>query len=237
MFTRFYVDLDCVFDTRAGLIYTIYPDIADSVLSSPSYHNRLNDDMSLVDPRMDKDYFMEMWAKRDIEILKSSVRTKFCEDLSNEVSELVVTRATGVDVTTIEITINLWPYTLYDSTKQALIRVFEDLYGFEKVNLVSIMPDFLVPSILAEYQFIAIYDLNQWLTYHIEKLNQTPLFGRRMLAPIRLAVIPSNLIDLPAIIEEAEIKLKPFFIYEPQHMSVFSFDVPKEEKAESYPVG
>lgn len=170
-------DLDAMFDSRMGTLLTMREDLA-SVLPLMEYRRRTMDDWTaLTGGAITTEAFNERYAQRDLATLKRCIITGMVPVLMNYIDSLKERFFRGVDVTSISVDINSYPYTLpgpIADTFQNCLRVL--LPTYVNVNMCRHSPESMTPTFLKKhYSGWITYDLDTWMALHKEELLGVPI--------------------------------------------------------------
>lgn len=170
-------DMDAMFDSRMGTLLCLREDLP-KVLPLAAYRGRTMDDWeTLTGGAITQEAFNERYARRDILVLKRSIITGMVPVLMNYVDSLKERFFRGVDITSISVDINSWPYTLpgpLAETFQNCLRTL--LPAYVQVNMCHHSPASMTPTFMGgHYNGWITYDLDSWLAMHKEELLGVPI--------------------------------------------------------------
>jgi hypothetical protein len=182
---RLLVDLDALLDTRFGTILGLNKDAAAPIVES-GYHSRMLDDFETPSKGLiTNEAFRDAYAKRDIETLKRSIMTGIPTILRTHVDNLEERRLRQVDVESISVTINTWPYIL----PGPLLQQYKTVFGLTLpehvgIGITRIDPKDLPPIRLREeYDGWCTYDLDAWMKLHYQDLLRVRCNQVTVIAP------------------------------------------------------
>lgn len=179
------LDLDCLFDTRMGTLLDLDPDLTQH-LDPKAYRERERDDFTQVTQgRVTTEAFQARYATRDITVLQKSLVSGIVPVLLTYVDGLKERLFRKVDVSSIRIDLNLYPYTLPGPILETItgcLRVL--LPTWVEVGVGSYKAERLTPEFFDKYYNGWItYDLHTWLTVHNEALLVKPLTQLSAIVP------------------------------------------------------
>lgn len=183
---RALVFVDMVLDTVYGTVKQLNEDLAELLVMSPGYRLRHHDNLSeLTNGAIDDAEFKTLYAARDIETLYHSKMTDFVQHLREDMLEGVNDMLRGVQVDSLVVDINFWPYELDAASMETVRRsIAYFLPPQVTVNSVRIDPGFLTPRYLdGAYEMMAIYDHEDWLGPQTEALIEMPIPNFVVLTP------------------------------------------------------
>lgn len=229
---RAYAEIDALFDTRMGAISQLDGEWAKRLLDHPEqlYFKRLRDNFKDIFPAFPQKEYEEIYAKRGMDVFFDSMPTEAITEFSKFNLTFRNGALEGMDEERLVLDLNMYPYTLSDTLK---VRLREELLlatGYDEVNFVSLLPEFIVPSHLNKYTHIVMYDLNGWLMSNHAALEKHPLPGREMICPVIFNEIPKKLSEVTQIVNTAVETFRGTFTYRPQPLSRFSIFMPAMEK-------
>lgn len=173
---RLLLDLDALLDTRMGTLLLLNKAAASAAIEN-GYHTRLNDGFGkLTGGLITDEQFTEAYAKRDIDTLKKSIITGIPHVLVTYVETLKVRLLRNLEVDSISIDLNIYPYILPGPDVQMMIHAFGTIIpDYVKINVTRLSPDQLPPDVFkAAYNGWATYNFDEWFQAH----HQTLLFKR-----------------------------------------------------------
>ncbi len=170
------VELDCLLDTRLGLIAMHKPEFVDPLLKA-NYRNRKTDRLELLVPTFPGEWFRDAYAKRDKEVLKHSRLAPSVSLLSAMTNGLEVQKYDTPYVEKIEVEINYYPYKL---TKAEIKMLCDVVYYYcsaeSKVTAVSRPIEDYTPTMLKDkYGGLIVYSVDKWVTAHHQELMRTKI--------------------------------------------------------------
>lgn len=177
--------MDAMVDSRMGTLLTMRDDIS-SVLPLKAYRQRTMDDWTaLTDGAISHEAFVERYARRDLSVLKRSIITGMVPVLMNYVDTLKERFFRGVDVSSISVDINTWPYILpgpIAESYQNCLRVL--LPAYVQIGVCHLSPEECTPTFMKNnYSGWITYDLHPWLAMHQDELLGVPVNELAVITP------------------------------------------------------
>ena len=170
----FYVALDVLLDTRFGCLVTHFGDKTLDMTKDyfVRQYERFGDLRSAE--------FIELYKKRDKEVLKNSVITNFINILSDFIKDAEYKNTYSPELTVPAIVVNVYPYVLTDAeTDMIRNAMYFRLQKEIQIDIVNINYKNLTPKFVeGNYQIMAMYDYYIWL-------DQQTLLGNVHKYPIR----------------------------------------------------
>ena len=232
-----YADIDTIFDTRIATLFKYYPDLVEYLLENDLYHTRDTDAFG----DLKRSEFYELYKKRDVSILKGSVRTEILTVIARILLEMEEKRIEMPFMQMTQLHVNTYPYFLTEEDKidikEALHLFFE--HKLVAIDLVSLPPLLVSPTyIRSNFEFVFMYDWVEWVDLHKDNLIKDNCMEVEFILP---ALYTDDVIDRKAIKEVLKTKETPFsslqlilagmikarFI----NPGAFSFSIPKKVKA------
>lgn len=179
------LDLDGMFDTRMGTLLSLHSDLP-SVLPIHEYRRRTIDDWdALTKGAVTTEAFNEAYAKRDLDTLKRSIISGMVPVLMNYIDSLQSRFFRGVDVSSVSVDMNTWPYALPGPLAETFKNCLRTLMPtFVNVNAVSIKPETMTPLFLkTHYSGWVTYSHHAWLEMHQLELLGNPINGVAVITP------------------------------------------------------
>lgn len=233
------LDLDAMFDTRMGTLLDLHPDIGDT-LDVKAYRSRKIDNWGvLTKGRVSDEEFKVHYAQRGIDILSKCIISGTIPLIMNYVDSIRDRYIRGVDITSISIDINTYPYTLpgpIADTLQNCLRALLPVYvqvGMCRLSIEDLSPE----MIKSHYSGWVTYDIHPWLEVYHEDLLATPLNGLSVITPKLFKREPGESIDEEEDIFKGmdkhgllEMVMEDFLHIEHINVSDFCFVVPGNHK-------
>lgn len=189
------IDLDCLLDTRIGLVATYSQPEALRCATNPEYYQRYQD--TFLDQYLEGKSWREEWKNRTQHklpdgfpsVIVASGETSFpsiiYEYIKLEINE-AIERPGLLDE--FKIAINVYPYVLPDNEIKALNDIAHAMFPhIKEVKVVSFDTKSLTPAkIRREYDSYWLYDLPNWLNTHVDEFKSmlhpnTKIFAPRLM--------------------------------------------------------
>lgn len=180
-----YLELDCLLDTRVGLV-ALHAPAAAAKLMQEAYWDRESDDFEeLTGGAVTHKQFKEWWVNRDKECLKASRPTNLIHILEQLSESLVISQVNVPFVSKLRYLVNYWPYDLDQQEIEAMKQACEILTGnVIEVNMVSISPSALTPKrVKRDMSLLIMYDYYTWMENQKDTFLVTPIPEVNMIAP------------------------------------------------------
>jgi hypothetical protein len=229
----FLIDLDACMDTRLGALSQISLEGVTAIMRN-KYWSRDTDDFELMSGGLITNaQFAAQYAIRDKETLKASMMTQLFSVLGPMTKELQYRQSQKVEIGTINVIINFWPYALDDDEKKMLMDAMSIYLAINvRISSAYIPPDHLTPKELDGLADIAImYGYNDWLTLHLEELVKSRIPMMTIMGPQILynkQILTEELLNDPETGERRDpfkvhsLIMAEFLAVEFQSSSVFS---------------
>jgi hypothetical protein len=166
------IELDCLLDTRLGTVYQMNPDLVLPLLQA-GYHNRLHNNLGLLNPDINQNLFLEKYKKRDINTLMVSRKTYLVKILAEFNLRDKIADYSYPESLRRFFTVNYYPYKLTPKQVEAYKEVLEDVLDIDpntSIKMVSIPLEKLnVPYIKTNFQRMIFVNSEPWLTYFKDK--------------------------------------------------------------------
>lgn len=185
-----YTELDSIFDTRLPILTAISYPIAEEVVSSGLYHNRIKDEFGPISA----DLFNAIYAKRKKMVLRYAGLTKIIYVVGKIYRDRITDIKNCEIRNSIKIFINTYPYDLSGSEQDELTKALCLEIGLVDIVFLKASNKQLTPAWIKDKGINSVikYDLLPWIEYHMGKGN----FEENSLANISLACPP--LLDIYA---------------------------------------
>lgn len=185
-------DMDAMVDSRMGTFLVMMEEMGidkveiPQILPLATYRKRSMDDWpAMTGGRITQEAFNERYARRGLEVLKRSIITGMVPVLLTYIDTLKERFFRGVDVSSINVDINTWPYSLPGPIAEAYQNCLRALLpAYAGVNLCRIEPKNMTPTFMkSHYTGWITYDLSPWLEVHQEELLGVPVNGLSVITP------------------------------------------------------
>lgn len=185
---RILVTLDCLIDTRLGVIAQAYPDKVAKILNR-KYYERIQD----VFPGINQEEFKTLWKNRNTDTLKSSMMTNIHLLMESFIRSSAKDVMAGGQLSNMIFDINIHPYVMDDEERQDLIGILEAIVGdAPEYNIISVPNEFLTPQhCKANYQVMVMYDFADWMRMHAPIFKEFRMPDLLIYAPQLLEKLPS----------------------------------------------
>lgn len=183
---KYFCSLDDLFDTRLGIISMINPDVAQKIFEDPNkeYLYRMHDEYLWKSLYISQEQWDQLWANRDIEVLKNSLRTHVITIISESVLEYYGNREEALSSKSTSLSINTYPYNLSETEKDILKEVIlEHIPVLENINFVVYNLNNLTINVLKEYDESYLYEFHKWMDIHGEALKNKLVTGISLRVP------------------------------------------------------
>ncbi|MNP96497.1 hypothetical protein D3C85_90820 [compost metagenome] len=163
---RALIDIDMILDTRYGTLKRIDEKLADALVFTNLYRERTDDNFDLItNGVIVREEYNALYAARDAETLFNSRMTDFVFHFRKDIMQALERIDRKVDIETIEVDINIFPYEL-DVSEAELIRASLEHYfpWPAQINIVRFSPEDLSPTFVDNsYELLAYYNHEDWL--------------------------------------------------------------------------
>lgn len=162
-------DLDTLLDTRLGVIRTIYPAAAATLLANREYWLREYTDWAqLTDGKVTNTQFQAAWEKRGVEVAQHSVVTAFQPVFHKILADCALAGLSGQSQFEVGVEINIWPYDLqHDELDELTSLVRRQLGENVPVTFCSIPLDLLTPELMTtQYAACVSFLFHDWIKLH-----------------------------------------------------------------------
>lgn len=203
-----YIDLDCLLDTRIGVIAQVNPKKAEAILNSETYHNRVRDEFDGIS----YDDFRKLWSQRNAETLKLSVLTNIIPLLTAIAQAHIQSCHEKNERFEMELVINTYPYELDTETSTEIAAAFQEkLNNIITVRSERISIGFLTPKYCREnFGVMIIYDLEPWVESQMKNFETQQMPKVTVFSPALYCKPPSS----EDAAEFDRLKTKPFAVIE-----------------------
>lgn len=183
------VSLDCLLDTRIGVIAQKYPEKVSKLLSGRSYFERIQDRFDGIE----HEEFVELYKNRNVETLKCSMMTNATLLMGTLVKTSANQVLSGSAPVRMIFDINIYPYVLDEDERNDLLGVLEFHVGdAPEYNIVSIPNEFLTPVICkSQYAVLVMYDFPDWMRMHADAFKEFRMPDLLIYAPQLLEKLPT----------------------------------------------
>lgn len=186
------VFLDALLDTRLSTMKTIRESLPSRLIATGKYMDRITDDFTSIMPTFPIEEYREAWRTRTKDVIRTEVystyMTAFVSKLIDDITLDALTNPINSHVT---MTINIAPYDLDESGREAIRGMAMQHFGLE-AEIINVPIDYCSPGMLNEsYDDVFMYEFDKWFTIHFEDLRSNPNPSLHMYAPL-LTVKPTD---------------------------------------------
>lgn len=206
---RVLIDLDCLLDTRLGLINHLNPEVASRIAKQEHYWSRDFTDWELLtEGEITNEQFNTAWKERGNDVIKQSMMTSIFLPLESTLATHRINKEEGLSDFDVALVINEWPYTLSDDVHDAIKEAVRfhlsgnPLVIFTRTSLDELTPQHMVDN----YHQVYMFDFLPWIKRHgfaLEKIH----------APDLTVVVP-RLFDQDPHDLDTEQKKKDIFFFQ-----------------------
>lgn len=210
-----YVELDALLDTRLAVVSSIDQEAAVKLVRSPEYFTRDSDDFSAI-TGIPHEQYLEAWGKRNVDVLKRSLRTGMPTLLQELMTKLEIQEENTPFRQNTDLEVNIWPYTdLNPSEREMLCLSVMAHAGIQTIpRVVCYDPRELTPQRLRhKLSGMIIYNLRDWLQHHMEVFGKVVAPEVAVLTP---ALYNGERVDLTQLANDPDLRtdVSPFALTE-----------------------
>ena len=156
---KYYIDLDSLLDTRAGLLSLNHP--ADLQAALPTWRTRTHEKFGSISCKA----WHELWKKRDRKLLTHSSVTKWLDEVYLFGVSCVMGSAARFSKIMPKVEVNTYPYVLTEKEKADMLTALNiRLNGLVTPSLIHVSPAELSPrTCQSKYVEMTMYNWVQWL--------------------------------------------------------------------------
>ncbi len=193
----FYLDLDCLYDTRLATLELLDHRLAKMAIAN-GYYKRTRD----IFPFVDKKTFNELYALRDVSTLDKAIMTSALDVLANFTKDAVRQVNESPHSDEINVFLNVYPYKIDRATAQAMLEPLSKLTGkVANINLLNIPVEKVSLKFCREnLSLMMMYDFEDWLEFNAKN----DMFRSYPIPDVCLFVPELFIVDGP--VDEEEIK-------------------------------
>lgn len=179
------VELDCLLDTRLGVISHIDPEAATELLFKDYRGREIDDFETLTDGKVSNDAFRAAWEARDVTVLVDARCTALVALLDMFISDLEDQVVNSPEYDRTRLDVNVYPYQLTEEEKDMMITAIMAYAGIQtQVKIVSIPPEHITPKAIRDnWHVVVMYDFDGWFTLHVDALNKLRIPKHTIIAP------------------------------------------------------
>lgn len=160
------ISLDCLLDTRLGVLKQHMPGFAKAIVDDPErrYWKRVIDDFDPMAGQGATVFFNNVYTNRNVETLMNSMPCQMFAELSTIMMQMIGALMSDPMVSRIEVVINEYPYDLQDDERKAIIDAMKvHMEEMTPVRFVSRSPeDLTLKEISLQWESIVMYDFDVW---------------------------------------------------------------------------
>lgn len=179
-----YIDLDSLLDTRMGVLALLDPEKAAKLSLSPTYGLRVIDHF----PDFDMEAYAERYAKRDEEVLKSSMTTRAYSVVQTFVQRVIDKTLDAPTDFYPQVYLNTYPYVISDDLKLMIGKALVAKLSLQpKMVFIHKSPEELTPGYCkARFNTMVVYDFVEWIEAHsiTKAIQETPIPEVTLFTPI-----------------------------------------------------
>lgn len=215
--TRLLVDIECLFDTRIGVVCDNKPESLNSI-NYKEYSKRPKDSSEYIH----LDNFEEAFANRKKSCLLSAPQTKLLYGLAETVLAIESKKSDDPTIGDTEILVNFTPFEFDEEEKRIITEgIASVLPSFcvvkpVSVPLIAVTPSYLRDNVDCWY----VYEFNKWLGLQFENLKKVQIPTVSIMTP---ALFAGDVGD-SEMFADTEISMSQHFMlhYQPvEHYSVY----------------
>lgn len=175
---RILISIDCIFDTLYGAVKSVNPDWIEN-LSENGYHTRNHNYLTDIDPAIDMVKVREVYADRDLLVLRNSMMTQLPVWLAANIRRFDGSDEQHPEYMEMSISINTWPYKLPVLWKSEMKKYLTGILGLkneDKLTFCSVALKDLHPLyIQGRYEAFMLPSLDEWVNIHVHNLAKHPI--------------------------------------------------------------
>lgn len=180
----FLIDLDSLFDTRLGTLYSHSREVAENNLTIGYFDRKLDDFIGLP-----FEEFKELYEKRDKQTLQVSLVTPMLDILLEFVAGVYKNGINGFETKKPKILLNIYPYNLLEDEQKVIQEMLISLTkGFCLIELVYLTLEQITPMYIRDHiDAMSMYNYTDWIECHsvnenLKKVSSpgTAIFGPRL---------------------------------------------------------
>jgi hypothetical protein len=169
------VNLDSLLDTRLTCVGMLNPDHIVPLLKN-GYRERMHNKLSLILPEINDNAVEELFAERDMPMIKLSRSTNIIYLLAERIAESQISGDTRPDSRDITVVLNTYPYSISKEDTLAFANGLAEVFKMKKITRVHLPTEDLTPKYLREnYSRYITHDLNEWLASHQAGVVEDPI--------------------------------------------------------------
>lgn len=220
-----FIELDCLLDTRIGVMSAVFPDWATRMAANPDYFRRIDDQFNKLDKLFPQIDYADTYAARTTDhIWGHSYMTSLVKILVNQSRALKVENVPLPEEYKYNLIVNLYPYKLDTEQKGALKSALMDKIACDNISLVSFLPEVITPSYLAnKVQSLIMYDFDTWIGIHMKALIANPLPEVEVIHPV---IVKMDMgVPIPLAVAQIKDRFRGVIKLNPLPLDRFSFTI------------
>ena len=204
---RVLVDLDSFLDANAALCRRFDAAGFADYVRNGKYRERYSNEFWKVSSLCTKEDFLSAWEKRGTELLRESIHTNIHVLIGGVLSSIEWGPHLGDPTNSIEMTVNLAPYTLSDQETATLVAIIETaLPMVDTVKTVSWPLWALHPQqIKGHFDLVVMSNFIPWFKLFVERIDEFELGNIDVIAPRLFHETPERGTDDWTALEEEDI--------------------------------
>jgi hypothetical protein len=187
MLRKILTDVDSLLDTRIGVLSTLYPAAASTLVASKAYWLREHTDWSvLTDGKVSNEQFAQAWAKRTKRsACESSVMNGFHPVFIKILTDVAAAGMSGMSDFDVGFEVNLHPYDFtFDELELFTVLIRKQVGQDVPITFCSIPLEDLTPELmLKEYSACISFNFHEWIKLHAPTLANIEARGFNYVAP------------------------------------------------------
>lgn len=222
-----FVDLDSLLDTRLPIVYFIDEDLASTITSDNSYHDRISDKFGYV-----TNYIFNLFYRmRNKTLLTYAAPTNILKIIRSYCIETYADNRLVGGSKPSTLYINIHPYKLIQTEIDNISVAVSKAINIENIIIVDIPIKDITPEwIKDKISLLVMYDGMKWLEHHISTYNliKEPLLDTVLLAPALLLGKKNNynkIKDIDKFLKNVEESTSTLIQLKLLHSSEFSIQI------------
>lgn len=204
-----YTDLDCLLDTRLGLLRTTFPKQAKRIEKDQRYYKRVDNKFPWIAGFPWRDY-EDTWNARTYEHVKGSPATKFAKRFKQFCMDARIERSSHHGDPQVVVNLNIFPYRIPNEELELMRARLQSYLLVDEVRICNLDYAMVPLSMLPDESQFAIYDIDRWVNAQIENLQQDPRPKVGVVSPF-IQKVPMKEKPLKEVIFTLENSMKMMF--------------------------
>lgn len=191
---NYYVELDCLLDTRLGSIACYDLELSAKIALDESYHRRFHNELHRINDRLSEDEYRALWDNRkEMDTLANSRVTKFMYQLRGLIDATRVSEAFIPYKQTGNVFVDVHGWGLSEEELDELKKCLVGFLVTDRITLVDIGYHHLTPDLIrGRYNSVTLLDFDKWVNIHVDALGKCRM--------------PSVGVHCPAILQDPDDK-------------------------------